>query len=106
MGAARRLTHADVRRIALALPDTVEGSHNGDDDLRVGGKIFVGLRATAPERVNLKSTSTVVDALVRADPDSYRDAWGGTWLGVDLARVSRTALRELITDAWELARQR
>jgi hypothetical protein len=37
------LTAADFRRIALSLPEAVEGSHFGNADFRVGGKIFATL---------------------------------------------------------------
>jgi hypothetical protein len=39
---------ADFRRIALALPEAVEGSHFGNPDFRVGGKIFATLSPGAP----------------------------------------------------------
>lgn len=99
----RPLTHDDVRRIALSLPETTEGSHMGHPDFRVGGKIFIGLPAKDGNLVNIKSTAINVDALVREDPETYRDAWGGRWLGVKLDRVSRAKLRALIEEAWSLA---
>ena len=34
------MTAADFRRIALNMPEAVEGSHFGNTDFRVGGKIF------------------------------------------------------------------
>jgi hypothetical protein len=34
------VTHHDVRRIVLALPDAVEGSHTGHPDFRVQNRIF------------------------------------------------------------------
>ena len=102
MPARRRLGHFDVRRLALRLPETREGAHHGHADLRVADKIFAGLPPDG-RSVNLKSTALNVDALVRSDPATYRNAWGGTWLGVDLARVDRRTLQELITEAWRLA---
>ncbi|HEX9947857.1 MAG TPA: MmcQ/YjbR family DNA-binding protein [Allosphingosinicella sp.] len=36
-------TPDDFRRIALAFPGAVEGSHMGHSDFRVGGKIFATL---------------------------------------------------------------
>ena len=33
----------DFRRLALSLPDTAEGSHMGNADFRVGGRIFATL---------------------------------------------------------------
>jgi hypothetical protein len=103
MTARRTLTHDDVRRIALSLPETTEGSHMGHPDLRVAGKIFIGLRAKDGNSVSLKSTAMNVDALVREDPETYRNAWGGKWLGVKLDRVDRAKLRALIEEAWSLA---
>jgi hypothetical protein len=102
VAARRPLTHADVRRIALALPETTEGSHMGHPDLRVAGKIFAGLPAGDKRCVNLKSTALNVDMLVREDPATYRNAWGGKWVGVNLERVTRAKLRALIEEAWTL----
>lgn len=75
----------------------------GHPDFRVAGKIFIGLPAKDGNRVNIKSTAIDMDALVREDPETYRDAWGGRWLGVKLDRVSRAKLRALIEEAWSLA---
>ena len=72
----------------------------GHPDLRVADKIFIGLPAKDGNSVNLKSTAVNVDALLREDPDTYSDAWGGKWLGVRLDRVSRAKLRALIEEAW------
>jgi hypothetical protein len=99
----RALTHDDVRRIALSLPETREGSHMGHPDIRVAEKIFVGLRSEDGNFISLKSTAMNIDALVREDPETYRDAWGGKWLGVKLDRVDRAKLRALIEEAWSLA---
>ena len=99
----RRLTHADVRRIALVLPETHEGSHQGYFDIRVVDKILAGLPPRDVHAVNLKSTAVNVDTLVRADPATYRNARGGSWLGVDLTWVDRATLRALIGEAWALA---
>ena len=82
----------------------------GHPDLRVAGKIFIGLRSEGGNLVSLKSTAMNVDALVREDPETYRDAWGGKWLGVKLDRVTccwdggRTAARA-INDALPLLKK-
>jgi hypothetical protein len=102
---ARKLDQAGAREFALSLPEAHEGSHMGRPDLRVANKIF----ATLPDggtRVNIKSTSPNVDALVHADPKAYRDCWAGTWVAVELARVSADQVRELIADAWRLTAPR
>jgi hypothetical protein len=75
----------------------------GHPDIRVADKIFVGLSAKDGNSISLKSTAMNVDALVREDPDAYRNAWGGKWLGVRLDRVSRAKLHTLIEEAWSLA---
>ena len=70
------MTQEAVRAIALALPDAHEHQHRGRPDL---------------------------DLLVSTDPDTYRDVWGGTWVAVDLVRVTKTDLRRLLVTAWRLA---
>ncbi len=75
----------------------------GYADLRVANKIFAGLPPGNERAVNLKSTAVNVDALVREDPATFRNAWGGTWLGVNLDGVDRARLRALIEKAWSLA---
>ena len=96
------LTQADARALALALPEAHEASHMGTPDLRVRGKIFATLPPPG-HTVNLKIMPINLDALVQADSSTYRDVWGGRWLGVDLARITRTQLRDLLLDAWTLA---
>ena len=36
-------TAADFRRIALSLPNAEQGSHHGQPDFRIGGRIFATL---------------------------------------------------------------
>ena len=97
-----RWTQDDFRRFALSLPEAHPGSHMGREDLRVRNKIF----ATLPEdgrTVNLKTTPIALDMLVRSDPATYRDVWGGRWVGVDLAAVTPDELTELALEAYCLA---
>lgn len=96
------LTQTEVRRLALSLPEAHEASHMGTPDLRVRNKIFATLPA-AGFTVNLKTLPENLDALVRSDPATYQDVWGGRWVGVQLARVPADALGELLVDAWRLA---
>ena len=98
---SRRTTRATVRRIALALPETVERSHFDRPDFRVGNKIFATLPKD-PHVVVLKSRPANVDALVAADPATFSDEWHGRWVGIRLDRVASSLLRELIIDAWRL----
>lgn len=73
----------------------------GRPDFRVRNKIF----ATLPQdgaSVNVKCSPASLDALVRDDPETFADVWGGRWLGVSLATISAADLRDLLTDAWRL----
>ena len=102
---ARRLTQDDARRLALALPEAHEGAHMGHADLRVRNKVFASL-PNDRRHVNIKVTPENLDALVRADPETFRDVWGGRWVGVSLERVSRSMLKDLLADAWALTAPR
>lgn len=73
----------------------------GHPDFRVANKIFASLPSTA-RTISMKIAPQNLDALVRSDPETFKDVWGGRWLGVNLDRVSRPVLRELLADAWTL----
>jgi hypothetical protein len=96
----RALTHADVRTMALGMPEAHESSHMGIPDFRVRKKIFATIPPMSPGDVVLKMAPANVDALVRRDPGIFRDAWRGRWVGIELAQISRGELGELIADAW------
>ncbi|HEX4933945.1 MAG TPA: MmcQ/YjbR family DNA-binding protein [Gemmatimonadaceae bacterium] len=97
----RPLTHDDVRQFALALPGAHEGAHMGHADLRVRDRIFASL-PNDPAVVHIKIAPANLDILVRSDPETYRDVWGGRWVGVRLTGTTADALRELLLDAWRL----
>jgi hypothetical protein len=99
--AKRRLTQNDARRMALALPEARERAHMGHADLRVRNKIFASL-PNDERRVAIKIEPANLDLLTRTDPATFSDVWGGRWVGVDLDRVGRSTLRQLLADAWEL----
>jgi len=101
----RKLDQDRAKEFALSLPEAHEGSHMGRADLRVANKIFATLPAGG-KCVNIKSTSPSVDALVKTDPEAYKDCWAGTWVSVDLARVDGQQVRELLVDAWRLTAPR
>ena len=73
----------------------------GHADLRVRDKIFASL-PNDPSIVSIKIDPANLDILVRSDPETYRDVWGGRWIGVRLAGTTRDTLRDLLTDAWRL----
>ena len=87
--------------MALALPGVVESSHFGTPDFRVRGKIFATLPPKMPARVVLKVAPAELDVLVSVDPETFKDVWGGRGVGVDLERVTRREMAELLEDAWK-----
>jgi hypothetical protein len=74
----------------------------GRPDLRVRNRIFATL-PPEPHTVNIKTTPVDLDMLVRSDPATYRDVWGGRWVGVDLRQVDPAELRELLIAGYSLA---
>ena len=99
MSARRRITPALVRRLALALPETIESSHLSRPDFRVRNKIFATLPPDG-QTVVLRLAPANVDALISADPTAFWNEWRGRWLGIRLDRVALPVLRDLIADAW------
>ena len=95
------MTGGRFRGLALALREAVESSHMGHPDFRVRKKIFATL--SGDERTgHVKCDPTNLDLLVQRDPETFRDAWNGRWLGIDLARVEEPEVQELLEDAWRL----
>jgi hypothetical protein len=101
MSPPRRVTAAMVRRIALGLPEAFESSHFDRPDFRIRNKIFATLRED-DRTVVVKSTPANVDAIVRADAETFWNEWHGRWLGVRLDQVRVSVLRDLLEDAWAL----
>jgi hypothetical protein len=58
-------TQADVRRLALALPEAYEADHHGLPSFRVGKKIFATLRTAEPKM------------MVKLDPEDQRNLSDG-----------------------------
>jgi hypothetical protein len=98
------LTPLEFRKLALALPDTAEGSHMGHPDFRVGGKIFASL-TPREDRGMVKLPRALQLELVKADPDVFEPAtgaWGKAGCTmVELAGAKKTVLRKAMTAAWK-----
>lgn len=96
-------TREEFAALALALPETTAGSHFGQPDFRVCGKIFCSLDRVAA-RAALKLRREVQSPLLDARPDTFEaatGAWGASgWTHVELARIALDELRELVEDAW------
>lgn len=92
----------DVRRFALALPETIEKTHFGMPGFRVQDKGFVTVTKDGA-RVFLHTSAEDVAAAVAEQPSVYRELRrGSTLIGIDadLARIPIDRLQHLITKAW------
>jgi hypothetical protein len=91
-----------VRRIALALPGVEETTSYGTPAFRVRGRLFARLHQDG-EHLVVRARPDQREALIAADPkcfsvtDHYRDH---PWVLVRLSAASRTALAEVLTEAW------
>lgn len=93
------LTEAQARTLVLSLPEATEGAHMGHPDFRVRKKIFASLSHDR-RMMAMRVDPTALSMMVRADPDTFKDVWGGRWIGVRLARIGRKDLKALLMDAW------
>jgi hypothetical protein len=90
-----------VRRLALALPETIEQEHWGNPSFRIRGRIF----ATVPDdrHVNVMIDPFDVDGVVRDNPKSCEELrWGKEVRGVRVAlrTASRDVVGALLRSAW------
>lgn len=97
------MTPDEFRRLALELPETVEGSHMGHPDFRVGGKIFATLSPDGDLGM-AKLTPDQQEVLCAADPAMFAPVPGG-WgrsgsTHVRLAHASEEAVRGALRLAW------
>lgn len=97
------LTEADVRRIALALPQSVEAPHFETASFRVGKKIFCTLGA-ASDRIVLKFDPEDQANLILDAPDALTPvpgAWGRKgWTHAAYGGLSEARLEMLMRLAW------
>jgi len=93
------------RRIALSLPEAVEGSHHGHADFRIGKRIFATLGYPDDDWGMVKLTPEQQAMLVEAEPAIFGPVPGG-WgrqgnTNVLLAKADPTTLRSALTMAWK-----
>jgi hypothetical protein len=73
------MTAADFRRLALSLPDAIEGAHMGHADFRVRGKIFATLGYPDKTQGMVKLTPEQQRAFCQSDSAAFvpvKGAWG------------------------------
>jgi hypothetical protein len=99
-------TEDDVRRIALALPETIEKPWYGSPGFRVKGKGFLRIRSEAEGAlVVFVNDLEEKEALLASDPETFFTTShydGYPTVLVDLAAIDVDELTELIVDAWRV----
>jgi hypothetical protein len=93
---------ATVRRLALALPESVEAPHHDMTSFRVAGKIF----ATLPpqnDRLHVFLDDDDITASCAEYPGAVDELWWGarrSGCRVVLKKANTTLVRQLLTDSW------
>jgi hypothetical protein len=98
-------TTETVRELALAMPDTREGTSYGTPAFSVKKKLFARLLEDG-DTVVIKIDFEQREILMRGKPQTYfiTDHYlNYPLMIVRLSKVSKAALRELLEDAWEHA---
>src|SRR3974390_614571 len=97
---------ADFRRIALSFPGVEEGSHMGQPDFRVGGRIFATLASAKQGYGNLMLTLEQQKSFVEEMPEAFLPIPGG-WgrMGMTHIRLevaTEGVLHGALDTAWKL----
>jgi hypothetical protein len=96
------MTKAQVRKLAVALPEAAEAPHFEMWSFRVRGKIF----ATMPpdgRHLHVFVDGDTVRAAVGHDPKAFEELWWGQKLAglrVNLAAARAAAVRDLLQASW------
>ena len=98
------MSGADFRRIALGLPEVVEGAHMGHCDFRVAGKIFATLGYPDAAWGMVKLRADQAEMMVAAEPGVFRPVKGG-WgakgaTNIRLDAADAPTLTSALTAAW------
>jgi hypothetical protein len=96
----------DFRRIALSLEGAEEGSHMGNADFRVGGRIFATLASADQGYGNLMLTPEQQEAFVQELPEVFvpiAGGWGRMGMThIRLASANEDLLAGALRAAWKL----
>ena len=91
------------RKIALSLPEVIEGAHHGIADFRVGNRIFATLGHPDKDWGMVKLTPEQQAVVVEAEAEIFRPVpggWGkGSSTNVRLAKADQVTLRSALTMA-------
>lgn len=98
------MTPDQFRRLALALPEVIEGEHHAHPDFRAHGRVFASLHPDG-EQAMVRVSPTEQQRLVTAGAGKPASgAWGraGCTMLV-LAAVDAALVRAALTEAWQCA---
>ena len=96
------MTPAQVRRIALSLPGSVEKDHHGKPSFRIDDKIFATL--WDEEHLNVMLDPLRIMDVIEEHPKVLEELWWGRQLRcvrVNLKLVSSKLMKELLAEAWK-----
>ena len=91
-----------VEELGTRLPDTSVGLWYGKPALKIAGKGFIHLGA-GDDLLSVPCPDK--DHLIAARPDAFRSTPhhdGTAWVLVDLAKLTRSELDELLHDGWRM----
>ncbi|HVJ28958.1 MAG TPA: MmcQ/YjbR family DNA-binding protein [Gammaproteobacteria bacterium] len=93
---------ADVRRLALALPEATEAPHFDRTSFRVRDKIFATVGSDGRD-MNVFVDDEQREIMVKVDPRAYETRmWGKSgYLHVHLAKAKARDVETLLQSAWE-----
>jgi len=99
------MTPAAFRKLALALPDALEGAHGGHADFRAGGKVFASLGYPDATWAVVKLAPEQQEMLVSSAPEIFVPV-KGTWglrgnTQLRLAAADTTTAKSALTMAWQ-----
>jgi len=94
----------EFRRLALSLPEVVEGEHMGHADFRVGGKVFATLGWPDEDWGMVNLTPDLQAVFVRTEPKVFQPVKGG-WgrrgsTNVRLAEATEQSVYQALVTAW------
>ena len=103
------MTPARFRKLALSMPDAVEGAHHDHPDFRANGRIFASLH---PDGVHgmVRLAPAEQERLVRQFGGTFAPA-NGAWgragcTNVHLPTADAGVLKDAMTLAWQAATER
>ena len=99
------MTPAAFRKLALAMPDAIEGAHGGHADFRAGGKVFATLGYPDAGWAVVKLAPEQQEMLVASAPEIFVPV-KGTWglrgnTQLRLAAADATTAKSALIMAWQ-----